>query len=158
MAANARGTTNGADRTFTTARAGSSGGGSGTPRDTTPPKLAVASPVKLAAAGKGLLTLEIGCPLAETLGCHGSVKLETAAKVSASRRGAAPSRLALGSVRFRVGAGQKRTVEIKLSRSGRAFVRKHHRLRVRAIVTAVDTAGNHRTTVKRLTLTSRGLR
>ena len=68
------------------------------------------------------------------------------------RRAALP-----GTVRFRVGAGQKRTVEIRLSRSGKAFVHKHHRLRVRAIVTAVDAAGNRRTTVKRLTLTSRGL-
>ncbi len=157
VAANARGTTNGADATFTTAR-GSSTGGGGTPRDTSAPKLAIATPAKPAAPGKGSLTLQIGCPLAETLGCHGSVRLETLAKVTASRKGAAPSRLALGTVRFRVGAGQKRAVEIRLSRSGKAFVRKHHRLRVRAIVTAVDAAGNHRTTVKRLTLTSRGLR
>ena len=52
VAANARGTINGADATFTTAR-GSSAGGGGTPRDTSAPKLAVATPAKPAAADKG---------------------------------------------------------------------------------------------------------
>jgi len=117
----------------------------------------VASPPPLPKSNS-LVTITLGCPLSETLGCRGSVRLETVAKVKAgAARVTRGRRLALGSARFRIRAGQKREVKIPLSRRGRALVRKAHRVRVRVIVTGQDAAGNRQTTVTRVTLTSKTL-
>jgi streptogramin lyase len=157
VAANKQGTSVSGDATFTTvAGPASSGRGS---RDTSGPKVTVAGPSSGAAPGDdSLVTINIGCPLAETLGCRGSVALETAARVSGARSAAVRHRLRLGSARFKLGAGEKRAVKVKLSRKGRALARAHHRLRVRVVVTARDRAGNRSTTVRALTLSGGNLR
>jgi streptogramin lyase len=159
VAANKQGTAVSGDATFTTARGPATSGGSSGSHDTTGPKVAIGAPSSGAApADDSLVTINIGCPLAETLGCRGSVALETAARVSGARSAAARHRLRIGSARFKLGAGEKRAVKIRLSHAGRAFVRKHHRTRVRVVVTARDRAGNRTTTVRALTLSGGKLR
>ena len=155
VAANPRGTTNGPDHTFTTAASG--GGGTPSSRDTSGPKIGITSPPP-ASTSQPLVTISLGCPLSETLGCHGSVRLETVAKLAAgAARVSARHRLVLGSARFRIKAGQKHDVKIPVSRRGRSLVRKLHHVRVRVIVTGVDASGNRQTTVTRVTLTSQKL-
>jgi streptogramin lyase len=155
VAANPRGTTTGPDHTFTTAASG--GGGTPSSRDTSGPKIGVATPPP-ASTGRPLVTISLGCPLSETLGCHGRVRLETVAKLKAgATRATARQRLVLGSARFRIPAGQKRNVSIPVSRRGRSLVRKLHRVRARVVVTGLDASGNRQTTVTRVTLTSRQL-
>jgi streptogramin lyase len=158
VAANKQGTSPGEDRTFTTARgSSSSNGGAGSGRDTTGPKLGVVTPGSVP-MDDSVITINIGCPLAETLGCRGSVTLETAAKFAGGRSAAVRKRLRLGTARFKLGAGQTRPVNVHLSRKGRALVRKKHRMRVRVVVTARDHAGNRTTTVRALTLRGGKLR
>jgi streptogramin lyase len=159
VAANKQGTSVGDDKTFTT-QPGSSSGGSGGRLDTSGPKIAVTGPSAggPAPADNSIVTINIGCPLAETLGCRGSVALETAARVSGARSAAARHRLRIGSARFKLSAGEKRAVKIRLSRQGRSFLRKHHRIRVRVVVTASDRSGNRTTTVRALTLSGGKLR
>jgi streptogramin lyase len=158
VAANARGTTNGPDRTFATTAAGTPAGGGGAgSRDSSGPKLAVAQPTS-SKRRQPLVTISLGCPLSETLGCHGNVRLETVAKLKAgAARVTAPRRIALGSARFRIKAGQKRELKIPLSRRGRSLVRKLHHVRTRVIVTGVDASGNRQITVTRVTLTNKNL-
>ncbi|HXD59985.1 MAG TPA: hypothetical protein VN606_18810 [Thermoleophilaceae bacterium] len=159
VAANKQGTSVGADATFRTSPGPANSGSSSGSRDTTAPKVSVAGPSSGAApADSSLVTINIGCPLAETLGCRGSVALETAARVSGARSAAARHRLRIGSARFKLSAGEKRAVKIKLSRKGRSFLRKHHRVRVRVVVTASDRSGNRTTTVRALTLRNGKLR
>jgi streptogramin lyase len=152
VATNTQGTIRGRDRTFTTA-AGSPGGGNAGTRDRTGPRMVVASRrLKLTRSGKVKLSLR--CPLAETLGCHGGVTLETAAKmaVGSAADAAALRRLRLGKARFRIPAGQTRTATLRVTRRGRALVRRKQRLTVRLLVTGIDKTGNKRRIVKRLTL------
>jgi streptogramin lyase len=150
VAANKQGTSVGDDHTFTTQPGSSTGARSG--GDTTGPKVAVSAPSSGAAAtDDSTLTINIGCPLAETLGCRGSVSLDTLVPRSGGRSAAA-HRVRIGSARFKLGAGEKRPVKIRLSHKGRALVRAKHRLRVRVVVTARDHSGNRTTTVRALTL------
>ena len=155
VAANRQGTTVGDDRTFTTARGpATSGPTAGGSRDTTGPKVVVAAPSPAAApADGGTLTIDIGCPLAETLGCRGSVTLDTVLRRSGGRA-AAVHRTRLGSARFTLGAGEKKAVKVRLSRTGRKIVHAKRRLRVRVLVTARDHSGNRTTTVRALTLSA----
>jgi len=148
VATSAGGTTNGADRTFTTA---SSGGGLATTPDHTGPRMKIADRL-LVLSSRGRVRVSVGCPLAETLGCRGTVALQAFASVSASRRSKAPQRLNMGHRAFATGGGQSRSISILLSRRGRSFVRHSHVVNVRVIVVASDADGNERTTVKRLRL------
>ena len=152
VATNVQGTIRGSDRTFTTA-AGRPGGGNAGSRDRTGPRMVVAGRrVTLTRSGKVKLSLR--CPLAETLGCHGSVTLETAAKLAAgsAAESAARRRLRLGKARFRIPGGQTRTATVRVTRRGRALLRRKRRSAVRALVTGIDKTGNKRQIVKRLTL------
>jgi streptogramin lyase len=156
VATSAGGTTPGADRTFTTAGSGTGGGGGGggssSRSDRSGPKLTL-SGRSLTVTRAGRVAISLGCPLAETLGCRGNVKLATANKLRLSRSHAAPARrLRLGSAGFHIGGGQTKTVTIRLSRRDRALVRRLHRLRVVATVTGSDASGNSKTTVKRQSL------
>jgi hypothetical protein len=94
--------------------------------------------------------VSVGCPLAETLGCKGTVALQAFASVSASRK--RPRRLDMGRRAFTINGGQSRSISIRLSRSGRSYLRRRHAITVRVIVVATDADGNERTTVKRLRL------
>jgi hypothetical protein len=100
----------------------------------------------------GRVKLSLRCPLAETLGCHGGVTLETAKKVRTGGRGKARKRLRLGRTSFRIAGGQTRTVRVRISKRGRALVRRKRRLAVRALVTGIDKTGNRKRIAKRLTL------
>jgi streptogramin lyase len=153
VASSAAGTSAGADRTFTAAGA-SGGGGSGPSgsRDLTGPSVRVAGgSVVLTAAGRVAISLR--CPLAETLGCNGVVRLETVKRLASGTGPMAPRRvLRLGVAHFRIGGGQTRAVTIVVSRRGRALVRRLGRVPVRAVVTAADASGNRRIMRARLRL------
>jgi hypothetical protein len=97
----------------------------------------------------GRVKIRLHCPLAETLGCRGTVRLEVAAS-SARRR-----TVRLGSARFRVGGGQTRAVGVRVSRRGGALVRRARRQRARVVVSASDAARNRARAVARVTLRSR---
>ena len=155
VATSSAGTTFGGDRTFTTAAGtggaggggggggGGSGGGGG---DRNGPRLVVGGKT-LRLLAKGRVRLALRCPLTETLGCRGSVRLETAAKLASHRR----KRLKLASAKFKIGGGQARTVSMTVSRRGRSLARRH-KLKVRAVVVGIDASGNRGTTVKAMTL------
>ena len=153
VASSAAGTSAGADRTFTTA--GASGGGGPGPsgsRDVTGPSVRVAGgSLVLTAAGRVAISLR--CPLAETLGCNGVVRLETVKRLAPGTGPRAPRRaLRLGVAHFRIGGGQTRAVTMVVSRRGRALVRRLGRVPVRAVVTAADASGNRRIIRARLRL------
>jgi hypothetical protein len=137
VAANASGAAAAGDRTFTTV-AGAPG-----PTPTTPPRAGPAMRVvsrSLILTRAGLVRIALACPLAETLGCHGTVAIQTAGSIM------------LGSARFAIGGGRIRAVRLRISRRGRALVRRHHRVRVRVLVTGFDVLGNRKTEVVRLGL------
>lgn len=88
-----------------------------------------------APAGGGLLARDgtagvaVGCASAS---CNGSVQLFTARARTAQAGGRARP-LALGRASFRLRRGQRRTVRVKVSRRGRALVRRRGRVRVWAV-------------------------
>jgi streptogramin lyase len=140
VAANASGTTAGSDRTFTTR----AGGGGPTPTTPTTPKrpgpaMRIVSR-SLVLTRAGLVRITLACPLAETLGCHGTVAIQTAGSIT------------LGRARFVIGGGRTRAVQVRVSRRGRTLVRRRHRVRARVLVTGLDVLGNRRTEVVRLNL------
>ena len=115
-----------------------------TPRITTPPA-AVGRPVvtfnasKLVVAGNGRsLLLPIRCGTAT---CSGTLTLTAAVRVEVNGRAVNRHQI-LGTVQYRVSAGHRRTVEIKLNRAGRALVAKGGRVEL------IETAkGGRRRTV-----------
>ncbi len=155
VATSAAGTSFGTDRTLTTTGAAGGGGGGSGPsgsRDLTGPSVRVASG-SLILTRTGRVAISLRCPLAETLGCRGVVRLETANRfVVGAGRAARRRVLRLGVAHFRIGGGQTRPVTIVVSRRGRALVRRLDRLRVRAVVTASDSSGNRRIVRARLRL------
>jgi virginiamycin B lyase len=148
VASSSAGTAFGADRTFTTAGPGTPGGSAAGSPGGTAPRMVIRSR-RLSMTRSGRVLVRIACPLAETLGCKGTVRIETAAKL---RGTAGKRRLALGSKRFQVGGGQTRTVSVRLSRRGRALARSALGVLVRTIVVASDADGNRATTLKVLRL------
>jgi hypothetical protein len=149
VATNAQGTTRGADRTFTAAAGPAGGGGAGS-GDRSGPRMVVRSR-KLSLTRSGKVKLALRCPLAETLGCHGRLTLETAAKLRTGRA-AARKRLRLGQATFRIAAGQTRRVTVRITKRGGALVHAKRRIAVRVLVTGIDKTGNKRRIVKRLPL------
>jgi streptogramin lyase len=149
VASNASGTRSGGDRTFTTTAGAGGGGGGGGPggpaarADRTGPRMTVTG--RTLVLRRGRVRIRLGCPLLETLGCRGTVRLRTASR---------PVRL-LGRARFAIGAGRRKAVAVRVSRRGLARIRGLRRVRVRAIVTASDRAGNRRTRTALLTLRRR---
>jgi hypothetical protein len=152
VATHTQGTTEGRDRTFRT-EAGPADGGNAGDRDRTGPRMVVAGRT-LTLSRSGKVRVSLKCPLAETLGCHGSVRLETAAKVAtgSGAEAAARRRLRLGKARFRIPGGQTRRVTVRVGKRGRALVLRKARVRVRVLVTGIDKTGNRRRIAKRLTL------
>lgn len=144
VATNARGTVRGADRTFTTL-AGPAGGGGSVDR-TGPRMLVISRALRLTRAGT--VSVAIRCPLIETLGCHGNVALDTAARLA--RGGKKPLRL--GKANFRIPGGKTRTLTVRISKNGRVLVRAKRRLAVIVVVTGIDKSGNVRKIGKKLKL------
>jgi hypothetical protein len=101
-------------------------------------------------ARRGRVSISLGCPLAEALGCRGRVRLVRVPPQGAAGRASAPLRL--GSAPFRIGGGQTKAVVVRLTRRARALLRARRALRVRVVAWAVDAAGNDRESVRRLAL------
>jgi len=93
---------------------------------------------------RGYLRLRLTCPGGEPAGCRVGVLT-----VASAKRVNVPARriVRLGSKRFSIPAGRSAVVGIRLSRRNRALVRRLGRLRVGARASAIDQAGNRRTTV-----------
>jgi streptogramin lyase len=154
VASSAGGTSLGPDRAFTTGGPPGSGAPPSASDDRTGPRVRVASG-SLRLTRTGRVAISLRCPLAETLGCRGVVRLETANRFAVGAGRATPRRvLRLGSARFRIGGGQTRAVTIVVSRRGRALVRRLDRVRVRVVVTASDASKNRRIVRARLRLVS----
>jgi uncharacterized repeat protein (TIGR01451 family) len=99
--------------------------------------------VKVAANGRALILLRCR---ATTGGCRGSITFER--RVGATRtRAERRHRLSSGS--FRLRAGERRPVPVRLTPRGFALLRARHQLSVRAVVVSRDASG-HRTTASRL--------
>jgi N-acetylneuraminic acid mutarotase len=85
-----------------------------------------------------------------TGGCRGSITLERRVRVPGrrtERRRSVAVRLGFGS--FRLRAGERRRVSVRLTSRGFAVLRTRHQLSVRAFVVSRDASG-HRTTAARL--------
>jgi hypothetical protein len=65
---------------------------------------------------------------------------------------AARKRVRLGKARFRIAGRQTRTVTVRVSKPGRALIRRKGRLRVRVLVTGIDKTGNKRRIARRMTV------
>jgi hypothetical protein len=122
--------------------------------DTTGPVMSVGGKV-LKIDSRGTVSASLSCPASEPGGCEGSLLLETLGKVRAS---GAARKLKLGSARFRLAGGQNARVKIRLSRRSKRLVKRLRRVRVVALVTAQDAAGNRTTARKILTLRAAGTR
>jgi hypothetical protein len=135
-------------------RAGNAGSLDATPADrewridTTGPRMSLSGrAVRL--TRRGFARLRLGCLAGEQAGpCAGRVTLRSAARVRVSQR----RRITLGSRRFRIAAGSRGVVAVKLSRRHRRFVARRGRLRVRATVNARDQLGNLTVTSRRFAL------
>lgn len=104
--------------------------------DTTAPKVSVVAK-SLRASKKGTLSFRVGCPATEQ-SCKVTLKLKRAGKTAASKT-------------VTVKGGKTVTVTLTLNKATRKLL-KHGSLKVSAVSTATDAAGNHKTTTKRLTL------
>jgi len=138
VATSAAGSSAGADRTFTTPAGAGGGGGGGSPLDRTGPRVRIAA-ARLVPAG-GRVRVRVTCPLSEPLGCRGTVRLLSAARLRPDGRGR-PRVVALGSAPLRLRGGQPGAVQVTLTRAARPLLRRGP-LRARVAVSARDAAGN----------------
>jgi hypothetical protein len=116
--------------------------------DTTGPRMTLSGrTVRL--TRRGFARLRMRCLAGEQAGpCAGRVTLRSVARVRVSQR----RRVTLGSKRFRIAAGSRGMVAVKLSRRHRRLVARRGRLRVRATVNARDQLGNLTVTSRRFSL------
>lgn len=101
----------------------------------------------LRASAKGVVTIRISCPAADTR-CSGTVTLRTLRAVSADMTivsTAKPAVLTLGTDSFTVAGGKVATVALHLSAKVRALLERSHELRVRVTIVARDPAGETHT-------------
>jgi hypothetical protein len=80
----------------------------------------------------------VGCPATEQ-SCKITLKLKNGKKIAASRT-------------VNVMGGKSKTVTLTLDKATKKLLAKRHTLKVSTVVTAVDAAGNKRTTTKQATL------
>jgi uncharacterized cupredoxin-like copper-binding protein len=137
-----------AAKTFTIASPVTSGGTTGTTQqsgtgssttaaDKTKPKVSVVAK-SLKASKKGAVSFTVGCPATEQ-SCKFTLKLKNGKKIAASKT-------------VNVKGGKSKTVTLTLDKATRKLLAKRHTLKVSTVVTAVDAAGNKRTTTKQATL------
>jgi hypothetical protein len=106
--------------------------------DATGPRMSLSGRV-VRLTRRGFARLRMRCLTGEQAGpCAGRVTLRSATRVRVSQR----RRITLGSRRFRIAAGSRGVVAVKLSRRRRRLVARRGRLRVRATVNARDQLGN----------------
>ncbi|MDO8188666.1 PKD domain-containing protein [Conexibacter sp. JD483] len=125
------------------------------PADTTAPALTFKATT--AVPSTGLLSLQLGCPAAET-SCSGSVEVKTASAVAASAAAKRKARarrsiLTLGRATFTATGGATANVKVKLSAAGKKLLARAKKLKVLVTVVTRDAAGNASTLRKTLTLT-----
>ena len=86
----------------------------------------------------GTAPVRIACPKTQVRGCAGTVTIDVAA--ATARKGKAKSsrrsrrRTTLGKKKFKVAAGKKKTIRVRLSRRGRRRVLRKRRIRCRVSV------------------------
>lgn len=86
---------------------------------------------------RGRLAIRLTCP-ADEQSCTGSLVIRLAGK----------KKTRLGSATFTVAGGRVIALKVKLTRKGRALLRKRHRLRAVLTLTAADAASNTQTQKK----------
>jgi hypothetical protein len=169
VAANSGVTTNGADRTFTTASPPSptpssppSSPASTTPSSTTqtsttqaPAATSAFAGVKLVSSrlsfGGRFVTLRLSCPPGTVGRCLGRTKL-TAKRRAGSR---AARSVTLGRAPFSIAAASQAKVRVRVSRAGRRLLGRARHLRARDTNAARDGAGGSKTTVAAVTIRHR---
>jgi len=115
----------------------------------TPERVAVLRPARVVStratlSRSRLVGVRVACPAGETR-CAGSVTLRTAGRVGGARR-------TLGKQAFRVPAGGRRTVRLRVSASLAQLLQRRASVPVAAVVVSRDAEGTTVTTRSRLTL------
>ena len=104
----------------------------------------------------GSAVFRVACPAREkSPPCTGTLKLKTHELVIHEPQLAGkskPRRVNFGRKRFEIGAGQRRGVTVRIPRRNRTLLNAPGGLRVRAVVTAHDAAGNRKRVRKLVTL------
>jgi hypothetical protein len=132
-----------ASKSFTIAAPAQSGGGGGTQGagnstvDKTAPRVTFAA-TSLRASKRGTVGVKVGCPATET-SCKITVQLMRGKTVAAKKT-------------VTVKGGKTKTVTLQLTKTIRRQLSSHHSLKVTAVLSAKDAAGNQKTTKKSLTL------
>jgi hypothetical protein len=132
----AAGGTQSGGSTATGSGSGGTQGGGSSALDTTAPKVSLAAK-SLRASKSGTVSFRVKCPATET-SCKITLKLKNGGKSAASKT-------------VTVKGGKTVTLTLKLSNATRALL-KHGSLKVSAVMTATDAAGNRKTTTRKLTL------
>ena len=132
----AGGTQSSGGSTATGSGSGGTQGGGNSVLDTTAPKVSLAAK-SLRASKSGTVSFRVKCPATET-SCKIALKLKNGGKSAASKT-------------VTVKGGQTVTLTLKLNKATRALL-KHGSLKVSAVMTATDAAGNRKTTTRKLTL------
>jgi hypothetical protein len=172
VAANAGGTSRGADQTFVVAQ--SSPEGPSAPTAATTPRTLIVSPAQgvlpsqehkpppvpdvelastaLGVSPSGTVSIKVTCPTGESR-CIGTIMLRTLTAVSAATGHLAKRRiLTLAAGAFTVAGGQTTTVKLRLSTKARKLLSRTHVLRARATINAHDPLGATHTTQTIVTL------
>ena len=89
-------------------------------------------PLRLRAARTGTVAVRVGCP-------RGELRCQVRLRLTAGGR-------TLGTATATVAGGATRTLRVRLTRSALRTLRHKGSLRVTAVATATDAAGNHATT------------
>ena len=123
------------------------------PTVVTPPAPAGPAPIALAllvptapiVGGNVVLTLRC----AAAVQCVGFIVLQSARSVGASPAASKKKAVTYGRARFKIDAGKKKKLKVKLSRTGRKLVKKHKRTKVWMNVKIGSTTTSSRVTLRR---------
>jgi hypothetical protein len=102
-------------------------------------------------SSSGVLSIVLGCPAAEPASCKGKLMLKTAKRIRLAPRKKAKV-VTLGSKAFTIAPGKSRRVKIKPPAKFRAYLRRVKKVSVNGSAVATDTAGNKKTTKRKLTV------
>jgi WD40-like Beta Propeller Repeat len=113
-----------------------------------------ASIARIAAVVGGRALIKLGCPAAQNGVCAGNLTLTASLTASASRK----RTIKAGRAKFRIAAGKRKTLKVKLSRKARALVHAKGRLKVKVTTVTKDSSGIKTTARKSVTLRPKGKR
>jgi len=125
---------------------GAGGGATGGATDLVPPSLALAGG-SITASRNGTFGYRVACTASEVV-CTGRVDFQSASAFRAQRR----RRVKLGSASFNVPGGRSQVLRVRLSRRGRALLKRRPSLRVRARASVQGQAGNRGSFTRTFTL------